>query len=1115
MDSLVSTRRASILRIEQLCWARKGRGVKGKRRIDVMLSSTFIDLEQHRNAVIAAMNGLQLSPLAQEFDASSDSDLIKSSLEKVDTADVYVGLIGARYGQRPECRDRNPECLSLTELEYRHAGKRKLPRLMFIMGDDHPLTLADLKRSQDEGEESRRLQAAFIARVRKDLIAAEFSSPADLQAKANTSFVALQRSMDCAERGADTSPAQIAPPSPDDSVPASPPIFHYVRKPYVEKQGFAGRAKELALIDEWATGTDAMLLFQAIGGMGKSMLIWHWLRTRAAPVRSDWAGLLWYSFYEQGADLNDFCVHALAYLRHAPPKTFRGRRTLDLGDELRRELDARPFLLILDGLERVLVAYNRAGKEHMSDDEAAVARDDMGLDREPHDCFRPEDDDVLAMLAQASQGKLLASSRLTPTALTNAARQPIPGVMRVSLEGLAPEDAERVLRNNGVRGDSWRMKHFLDDQFRCHPLSVGIVAGLVMTFLDARGDFDHWVESPRGGADPALVTNDLRGRQNHILARAFDGVDNDTKALLGSIAMASIELTPDVLSILNPMRPIEPQKIDLPRERNDADAERFDDHEHWSLKLERDGAKTAEAKAAAQEKLNAYRQRDFASQTDRYNAYVAAYPRWQQKVVEADAWLTESLPDLEARGLLQYDAQTGLLDMHPAIRHTVLIGLSPEARSHTGSHVSDALSSRLIKPFDEARKRDDLTVPMTRVEALNVAGKLREGWGIFKSLVHPLFRLNYFHEQLELLQPYFPQGWEKGPLSLPEDLQTEALETAALALNQIGKPKSSCTLYVKAIARQLREETLTASILGNLSISIEADNQSARAERLESLALHLAEVDDGEDDVLWLRSLKAGRHVNSGQLGEAEAILVILRKAAKEGKISPLREADILALDLELQSQAGSLSEHVAEDHLKRIRMLGQRFVERISLYTIATWHQSHGKHGAALDVFGDLVALANEVGSPRLPLYEVRRALSLAVLGRQEEAMRIARKVDRGEDPPHMSLASLYLELGDPNKTRAHAIAGYREAWGEGPPYHDHWGLERCRKVLAALGEPEPVLLPFDPSKIEPFDFERDVERLIEKKAAEKTRKAEEDIKRKAAREATLAKSANNPERS
>ena len=44
------------------------------------------DLVRHREAVIAAMNGLQLTPLAQEFDAAlSDSDLIKASLARVFT----------------------------------------------------------------------------------------------------------------------------------------------------------------------------------------------------------------------------------------------------------------------------------------------------------------------------------------------------------------------------------------------------------------------------------------------------------------------------------------------------------------------------------------------------------------------------------------------------------------------------------------------------------------------------------------------------------------------------------------------------------------------------------------------------------------------------------------------------------------------------------------------------------------------------------------------------------------------------------------------------------------------------------------------------------------------
>jgi hypothetical protein len=58
------------------------------------------------------------------------------------------------------------------------------------------------------------------------------------------------------------------------------------------------------------------------------------------------------------------------------------------------------------------------------------------------------------------------------------------------------------------------------------------------------------------------------------------------------------------------------------------------------------------------------------------------------------------------------------------------------------------------------------------------------------------------------------------------------------------------------------------------------------------------------------------------------------------------------------------------------------------------------------------------------------------------------------------------------------------------GSAYHHHWPFEDCRKVLTAVGELEPVMPPFDPSKIVPFDFEADVERLIEQTLAEKNKR-------------------------
>lgn len=1036
----------------------------------------------------------------------------------IDRADLAVFVFRIKSGQitRDEierCRQRKIEILAFFPK----------PDAVRFNSDDDALTFADTvgyKRSLGSGKGWKAPEPNALT------LPEPYSSTEDLLSRVEAWLVdqietiALRRLKEIEKSGTGGEEARAehtirTSAGPEDIAPPAPPAFHYVRKPYVQRQKFAGRATELGLIDAWATAPEALLLFQAIGGMGKSALTWHWLKNHAANVRADWAGQLWYSFYESGADLNDFCVHALAYIRHQPPSTFRGRRTADLGDELRRELDAKPFLMILDGLERVLVAYNRAGKEHMTDEEAEVARDGMGLEREPRSCFRPEDDDVLAMLAQAKHGKLLASSRLTPSALTNAAQQPIPGVRHVALEGLEPADAEQMLRDAGVRGDGWKMRHFLADKFDCHPLSVGVVAGLVMRFMDARGDFDRWLESPKGGADLALVDKQLRGRQNHILSRAFDDLDDDEKALLGAIALANIELTPDVLRIVNPKRPIEPEKIEPPVMWSE-----------WQLYISTNNAEidaayanlretaSAEERAAAQKKLDYHREKNFAEREVQYRKEYEEYSKmhavWQQQAAAADDRLEKTLPDLESRGLLQYDTAAGSLDMHPAIRHTVLLGLNPDARSRTGSHVSDALSSRPVKPFEDARTLDDLALIITRVEALNAAGKLAAGWQLYHSgLDEVLFRMHYAHERLELLQPYFPKGWEQGPLALPKAHQAEALEDAAIALSHGGRSKAATVLYIQAIRVSLEEDELVADTLGNLANSLRIVGQRARAERLWAIAFRLAEAQGDDDRGLWLAANQAEQFIVRNQLDKADEALAPLREAISNEKTTPEREAHILFVDLALGLRQGRLEDAASRASLERTRVSGYRITEQHALNTISLWHQANGRHQQALEVYGDLIALANDIGSPFLPTFESRRAISLAAIGRKDEARRIAAKVDTGKEPPDVALALLYLDLGDREKARQHALAGYRRAWGEGPPYHDHWDLEDCRKVLAAVGEPEPQLPPFDPSKVEPFDFEPAVERLIEKLLAKRAASEAEEAKRKAVKEAAAPSSA------
>src|SRR5436305_9388582 len=100
------------------------------------------------------------------------------------------------------------------------------------------------------------------------------------------------------------------------------------------------------------------------------MLTWEWTTKHATQVRTDWAGRFWYSFYERGAIMADFCRRALAYITGQPLDNFKKIKTSELTERLLHHLQARPCLLILDGLERVLVAYHRFDAAEVRDVEA-------------------------------------------------------------------------------------------------------------------------------------------------------------------------------------------------------------------------------------------------------------------------------------------------------------------------------------------------------------------------------------------------------------------------------------------------------------------------------------------------------------------------------------------------------------------------------------------------------------------------------------------------------------------------------------------------------------------------------------------------------------------------
>ena len=244
----------------------------------VMVSSTFEDFRQHRGALIRAINGQGLHPIAMEHDiALPAGTVIDSSLHKVREAAAYIGMIGFRYGNIPDSAEHNPERLSLTELEFREARDLGRPVLLFIMGPDHDVKQRDVEQDPEKQrkldafrEEAKRSAADFgVYRVYK-----EFNSLGEFEVAATQSVAELRRFLDVL---ALPPPEPSARPAPaGDDIPVPPALYAEPR--YIGSHAFVGRASELTTLSDWAAPADAhpVLLFEAIGGTGKSMLTWEW-----------------------------------------------------------------------------------------------------------------------------------------------------------------------------------------------------------------------------------------------------------------------------------------------------------------------------------------------------------------------------------------------------------------------------------------------------------------------------------------------------------------------------------------------------------------------------------------------------------------------------------------------------------------------------------------------------------------------------------------------------------------------------------------------------------------------------------------------------------------------
>lgn len=151
--------------------------------------------------------------------------------------------------------------------------------------------------------------------------------------------------------------AALKPPAPQRKKKSRPTRDDWLLvHPYPMPPNFTGRAAERQMLSGWLEGNGPPLfVLRALGGFGKSALVWHWLLHDVEPGR--WPRILWWSFYEPRATFDAFLTETLAYLGVDPKQLGPREQVKALLVALRQP----GILLVLDGFERELRAFAGMG----------------------------------------------------------------------------------------------------------------------------------------------------------------------------------------------------------------------------------------------------------------------------------------------------------------------------------------------------------------------------------------------------------------------------------------------------------------------------------------------------------------------------------------------------------------------------------------------------------------------------------------------------------------------------------------------------------------------------------------------------------------------------------
>lgn len=155
-----------------------------EKRVQVFVSSTFVDLAVERQAVVQTLLKLNSFPAGMELFPASDEDKWELIKGVIDDSDYYCLIIGARYGSEDDGTQ-----LSYTEMEYDYAQETSKPTMVFMHRNPD---LIPQGKTDKNPEKAAKLEA-FKAKVGKSRNAQFFENAHELAAGVAVSMTDILR----------------------------------------------------------------------------------------------------------------------------------------------------------------------------------------------------------------------------------------------------------------------------------------------------------------------------------------------------------------------------------------------------------------------------------------------------------------------------------------------------------------------------------------------------------------------------------------------------------------------------------------------------------------------------------------------------------------------------------------------------------------------------------------------------------------------------------------------------------------------------------------------------------------------------------------------------------